>query len=245
MPKNKKSSPAPKKKKNNINLIVLLILAIVALIGIFTLKKVAIQEPDKLQNQGFDFSEKNGDFVPGEKKAYFEGQEIKALDAFPEYLGSAKDETNVLGDSNAAERWIEVDLSEQKIIAHEGDEIFLEAPISSGLDRSPTPSGEFTIWYKTKSQKMSGGEGRDYYYLPNVPYIMFFENEQVSGYKGYSLHGAYWHNDWGNQRSHGCVNLPIPIAEKLYYWTQPTTPEGKNIIRSTEDNPGTRIVIHE
>jgi lipoprotein-anchoring transpeptidase ErfK/SrfK len=92
---------------------------------------------------------------------------------------------------------------------------------------------------------MEGGSGNYYYYLPNVPYVMFFENAQVPGWKGYGLHGTYWHNDFGNQRSHGCVNLPTPIAERLYYWTTPTLPESRSVVYSNEGNPGTRIVIHE
>jgi len=92
---------------------------------------------------------------------------------------------------------------------------------------------------------MEGGEGRYYYNLPNVPYVMYFQNDKVPGWRGYGLHGAYWHNAFGTPRSHGCVNLPIPAAEKLYYWTTPTLPEGKSSVFSSEENLGTRIIIHE
>ena len=74
--------------------------------------------------------------------------------------------------------------------------------------------------------------------------FMFFGNEKLPWGRGYSLHGAYWHNDFGTVHSHGCVNLQIPIAERLYYWTTPQVPEGKNYIR-VDDGSGTRIVIHE
>jgi lipoprotein-anchoring transpeptidase ErfK/SrfK len=92
---------------------------------------------------------------------------------------------------------------------------------------------------------MEVGQGKYYYNLPNVPYVMFFENSQVPGYRGYGLHGTYWHNDFGKVHSHGCVNLPTPIAEKLYYWTDPQMPAGKSFMRSDRENPGTRIVIHD
>jgi len=92
---------------------------------------------------------------------------------------------------------------------------------------------------------MEGGEGKYYYNLPNVPYVMYFENPQVPGWRGYGLHGAYWHNDFGRQRSHGCVNLPVDVAKEIYYWISPVLSENKNSIRSTDSNPGTRIVIHE
>jgi hypothetical protein len=92
---------------------------------------------------------------------------------------------------------------------------------------------------------MEGGSGRGYYNLPNVPYTMFFENSEVPGWRGYGLHGTYWHNDFGRQKSHGCVNLPTPIAKQLYEWTTPVLPEGKGMVRADANNVGTRILIHE
>lgn len=151
---------------------------------------------------------------------------------------------SVLG-SNSENKWIEVDLSEQKLVAHEGDSIFIETPVSTGLPRTPTPTGEFRIWIKLRSARMQGGTGKYYYNLPNVPYVMYFSNSQVPGYRGYGLHGAYWHNDFGVRRSHGCVNLPIPVAEKLYYWVTPNIPEGKSMVKSSNENLGTRIIIHD
>lgn len=151
----------------------------------------------------------------------------------------------VLGVANPSSRWIEIDLSEQKLKAWDGDSLFLETPIASGLPWWPTPQGEFRIWIKLRYTKMEGGSGRYYYYLPNVPYVMFFENDSVPGWKGYGLHGTYWHNSFGTPRSHGCVNLPTDIAEKLFYWTTPTVPQGKWVVWSSNGNPGTRIVIHE
>jgi lipoprotein-anchoring transpeptidase ErfK/SrfK len=144
----------------------------------------------------------------------------------------------VLGDSTG-EKWIEVDLGKQKMIAHQGDQIFLESLISSGLWNS-TPVGEYHIWYKIRSTKMEGGsrQNNTYYYLPNVPYSMFF-------YGDYGIHGTYWHSNFGHPMSHGCVNTPTTIAEKLYYWTDPQIPAGKYSVRSTAANPGTRIVIHK
>jgi lipoprotein-anchoring transpeptidase ErfK/SrfK len=174
-----------------------------------------------------------------QKKAYFEEQEI----IIPE-IALKETKSPVLGVSDQ-ERYIEVDLSDQKLTAWEGNQIFLESLVSTGLPWWPTPTGEFRIWAKARATKMEGGEGRYYYYLPNVPYVMFFENSRVPGWRGFSLHGTYWHNDFGKVHSHGCVNLPTPVAQRLYYWTSPTTPEGHSFIRTTESNPGTRIVIHE
>ena len=63
---------------------------------------------------------------------------------------------------------------------------------------------------------MSGGEGNDYYYLPNVPFVMYFYNAQISQGRGFALHGAYWHNSFGRVASHGCVNVPLASAQWLY-----------------------------
>jgi lipoprotein-anchoring transpeptidase ErfK/SrfK len=49
------------------------------------------------------------------------------------------------------------------------------------------------------------------YYLPNVPYVMYF-------YRGYGLHGTYWHHNIGTPMSHGCVNLPTAEAGWLFNW---------------------------
>jgi len=157
---------------------------------------------------------------------------------------SSKKLSSVLG-STSEEKWIEVDLSQQKLWAWEGDKLFLETLVSTGLPWWPTPQGEFRIWAKTRATKMEGGEGKYYYNLPNVPFVMFFENDKIPGYRGFGLHGTYWHSDFGNVHSHGCVNLPTLIAEKLYYWTNPIIPEGRFFVKASDENPGTRIIIHE
>jgi lipoprotein-anchoring transpeptidase ErfK/SrfK len=177
-----------------------------------------------------------GDFSP-EEKAYFEDKEVKPPLAVLPTLPA--NEIKVLGETSGAEKWIEVDLSEQKIRAWEGNHLFLESLVSTGK-WGRTPTGEYRIWGKFKYAKMSGGSQalHTYYYLPNVPYIMYYQN-------GFSLHGTYWHNNFGQTMSHGCTNLPTPVAEKLFYWTTPTVPSGVNAVRATADDPGTRIVVHE
>lgn len=179
------------------------------------------------------------EFTESPQAAIFEGREI----AVPKTAFN-KGNSLVLGQSSS-EKWIEVDLSEQKLKAWDGDTLFLETLVSTGLPWWPTPKGEFRIWSKVRATKMEGGTGKYYYNLPNVPYVMFFENAEVAGSRGFSLHGTYWHSDFGNVHSHGCVNLPTPIAEKLYSWVMPFTGEKKGFTRATEDNPGTRVLIHE
>jgi hypothetical protein len=185
---------------------------------------------------GCDFAAATGDFEEGETTAYFNNQPLQ-----PPQLALEEPEASlVLGEeASAEEKWIEVDLSEQKLIAWEGDRPVFETLISSGLT-GRTPTGEFRIWGKFKYTKMSGGSKQDgsYYYLPNVPYTMYF-------YKGYGLHGTYWHNNFGQRMSHGCVNLPTMAAERIFYWSTPTLPVGKNSVRASEGNPGTRVIVHD
>lgn len=173
-------------------------------------------------------------------KAVFEGNNL-----FVPQIAYAQENNQVLGLADPAERWIEVDLSDQKLRAWDGTDLFLETPISSGLPGTPTPTGEFRVWVKLRAAKMEGGSGRGYYYLPNVPYVMYFENENIPGWKGYGIHGAYWHNEFGTPRSHGCVNVPIPTAEKLYYWATPVLPENKGSVFASTENQGIKIIIHE
>lgn len=107
--------------------------------------------------------------------------------------------------SNGGEHWIDVNLSEQRVYAYEGDTLVNSFVVSTGTWQTPTVTGKFKIWIKVRSQAMTGPG----YYLPDVPYVMYF-------YKDYGLHGTYWHNNFGTPMSHGCVNLTIPDSEWLY-----------------------------
>lgn len=131
----------------------------------------------------------------------------------------------ILGDnisvSNNPDRRIEVDLTNQRLYAYEKNQLIYNFLISSGSwDR--TPRGNFTIWIKIRSQKMSGGSKKlgTYYYLPNVPYILFFYNEKISKRTGYSIHGTYWHDNFGTPMSHGCINMKTSEAALIYNWAE-------------------------
>jgi hypothetical protein len=183
----------------------------------------------------------SGEIDSSERIAIFEKKEV----IIPNFkFDQPENQKQVLGYSSV-EKWVEVDLSEQKLKAWEGDHLFMETPVSTGLPWTPTPTGEFKIWIKLRATKMEGGSGKYYYYLPNVPYTMFFENDQVPGWRGYGLHGTYWHNDFGTQRSHGCVNLPTEKAKELYYWASPVLSDGRSSVKADASNPGTRVVIHD
>lgn len=151
----------------------------------------------------------------------------------------------ILGESNPeGEKRIAVDLTNQRLLAFEGDEIKYNFLISSGT-WGRTPTGTFRIWSKFRYTKMSGGSKQlgTYYYLPNVPFVMFFYNDEVPMSKGYSLHGTYWHDNFGTPMSHGCINMKTEEVEQLFYWAQPEL-NGQKTMRATKDNPGTKIVIY-
>lgn len=157
-------------------------------------------------------------------------------------LSQKEVKTTVLaGETAAGEKHIYVDLTHQTLSAYQGDTLFMQAPISSGK-WSPTPPGEYTIWEKLKATRMTGGQGADFYDLPNVPYVMFFSGPNADAGRGFSLHGTYWHNNFGHPMSHGCVNMRTIDAKKLYEWANPET-VGNTTVAST-DNPGTKITIY-
>jgi len=150
-------------------------------------------------------------------------QQLPPQDPVVPEIISAQSE-NVLGDSTLPKR-IEVDLTNQHLYAFENDQLVFDYTISSGT-WNRTPTGTFKIWAKIRSQKMSGGskEKGTYYYLPNVPYILFFYNEKTPKKVGYSIHGTYWHDNFGVPMSHGCVNMRTPEAEQIYKWADMDTP---------------------
>ena len=119
------------------------------------------------------------------------------------------------GEASTTQQII-VDRSDQKLYAYEDGELFMETSISTGLSLSPTPRGEFTIFKKTPSRYMQGPlpgiPGSDYYDLPGVPWNLYFTEQ------GAVIHGAYWHDSFGSQYSHGCVNVDPEIVRKLYDW---------------------------
>ena len=102
-------------------------------------------------------------------------------------------------------RLIDVDLSEQIVTAYDGVTPVRHFIVSTGTWQHPTLTGQFRVWVKLASTPMAGPG----YYLPGVPWTMYY-------YRGYALHGTYWHSNFGTPMSHGCVNLTIVEAEWLY-----------------------------
>lgn len=126
----------------------------------------------------------------------------------------------------AQEKRVEVDLNNQRLYAFTGEKKVFDFIISSGKPWWPTPTGIFYPWIKLRFSRMAGGSVANgtYYDLPNVPYVIYFGNSQIPNWRGFGLHGTYWHNNFGYPMSHGCVNLTISDMEKLYHWMELSTP---------------------
>lgn len=121
------------------------------------------------------------------------------------------------GETASTTKHILVDRSEQMLYAYDGDVLFAKEPISTGLAVTPTPRGSFYVYRKTPSRYMQGplpGISEKYYDLPGVPWNLFFT------YQGAVIHGAYWHDKFGQVWSSGCVNLMPEQAKKLYEWAE-------------------------
>lgn len=131
---------------------------------------------------------------------------------------------------------IEVSIDQQMLRAYEGSTLVLETPVSTGLAPNDTERGRWRIRYKVQTEDMRGatdpegnvvwvvGDGGDAppgsipYGVSDVPNVMYVNLDAEA------LHGAYWHNNFGNAMSHGCINLPLPVAEFLFGWAPIGTP---------------------
>ncbi len=149
-------------------------------------------------------------------------------------------------DLKPGEKWIDVNLSTQTLVAFEGDKPVYATLISSGRhndeDKSKdhrTVQGVFAIREKHVSATMDDdGAGDGTYSIQDVPWIMYFKGS-------YALHGAFWHAQFGHEKSHGCVNLEPVDARHIFEWVGPKLPPGWHGVRATDDNPGTRVVVHD
>ncbi|MCS6799637.1 MAG: L,D-transpeptidase family protein [Myxococcota bacterium] len=148
-------------------------------------------------------------------------------------------------DVGENEKWIDVDLTSQTLVAYEGDRPVYATLVSTGRVKDEsveelnheTPVGEFRITSKHVSHTMDGDHAVDGpYSIEDVPYVMYFQ-------LAYALHSAFWHDRFGRPRSHGCVNLAPDDARWLFRWTDPPLPPGWHGVYPTPERPGTRLYI--
>ena len=124
------------------------------------------------------------------------------------------------------EKWLDVNITKQTLVAYNGTEPVYATLISSGADGLDDPAhstatkrGIFRIHTKHVSTTMASDEVGEEFELRDVPYVQYFED-------GYALHGAYWHDRFGVPKSHGCINLAPEDARRLFFFTEPAVPEG-------------------
>lgn len=119
------------------------------------------------------------------------------------------------GDVPRGERWVHIDLDEQTLVAYEGDDPVYATLVSSGKPGRDTPTGLYRVQRKYLSKTMRGKDKVEgIYHVEEVPWTLYYRG-------AYAVHGAYWHNTFGNTRSHGCTNVAPADARWLYDFTSP------------------------
>jgi hypothetical protein len=140
---------------------------------------------------------------------------------------------------------IEVSLSDQMLYAYENNAVVFAARCATGAAFTiegegvadfRTAPGTYSIIRKRPSRHMLGFLGRaDQYDLPGVPFCSYFTAD------GAAVHGAYWHNDFGHPRSHGCVNVPPDVAKWVWRWVQPSASYEDTVLEVKQG--GTPVII--
>jgi hypothetical protein len=147
------------------------------------------------------------------------------------------------GWGTKGERWFDVNITKQSLIAYEGTKPVYATLISSGeaglgdsKETTATPRGIFRIHAKHVATTMASDEVGEEFELRDVPYVQYFDDA------GHAIHGAYWHDRFGVPKSHGCINLAPEDARRLFYFTTPNVPDAWH---GTQDGlHGTVVFIH-
>ena len=119
---------------------------------------------------------------------------------------------NLAPPAPSSGRAIVVSLSQQALWAYEDGAVVRSTYVSTGTEKFRTPTGVFTIIRKVPIEDMQGVIGDESWFVPDVPNVLYFTNV------GHALHGTYWHSNFGTPMSHGCINLPLDVAEWMYDW---------------------------
>lgn len=143
----------------------------------------------------------------------------------------------VTGDD---ETWVDVDVEQQVMVAYRGARPVYATLVSSGRERAgnETPLGVHRVWVKLAFSDMSNlsDEARSYYAIEQVPWVQYFQESN-------GFHAAFWHDDFGRRRSHGCVNLSPRDARWLFEFLGPPLPPGWDALFSTEAQPGAVVQV--
>lgn len=138
---------------------------------------------------------------------------------------------------DAGGKWLDVDLARQLVVAYVGTEPVFATLASTGKGGTSTPEGVYKITRKKAETTMRNDRSDEQSYSVAVPWAVYFQ-------EGYAFHGAYWHNNFGTPRSHGCVNLSPGDAYEIYQFTEPHMPPGWSTVYGHETQPGTVVWVH-
>lgn len=174
-------------------------------------------------------------FVKTRAGTWLRSQDIKTAPAPSKLPWFARNQT----------RWIDISILSQTLVLYEGSRPVYVTLVSTGRDglgdpdeTLSTPTGTFRIYQKHVTTTMDSEAADNEFELRDVPWVMYFKG-------GYALHGAYWHDDFGRPRSHGCVNLAPIDARYVFEWASPDTPRHFHASYAGETfGRGTLIHIH-
>jgi len=142
-------------------------------------------------------------------------------------------------------KWIDVSILNQTLVLWEGDRPVYATLVSTGKDglgdpqkTHSTPVGTFRVYQKHVTTTMDSAVADHEFELRDVPWVQYFKG-------GYALHAAYWHDDFGRSRSHGCINLAPIDARYAFFWSTPSVPEHWHGAYAVEPlDGGTIVSIH-
>jgi len=167
----------------------------------------------------------DGRFVRVGADAWIDRRDVRRATLAPPPPGTA-----------AGEKWLDVDLDQQTLVAYEGDRPVFATLVSTGKWGHLTPTGVARIASKHEAAGMTSDKAGEAYSVADVPWTMYYDGD-------YALHTSYWHDGFGSPRSHGCVNLAPRDARRLFQWSSPDVPAGWSTVYGDADNPGTLVRV--
>ncbi|MBU1219264.1 L,D-transpeptidase [Myxococcota bacterium] len=174
------------------------------------------------------FKEKNGiRYIKSEMGFYIPETHLRiaTISPAPSFLKST------------SEKWIEVNKSQQTMVAYEGNNPVFATLVSTARKGHETYPGVYRIFYKRVSQDISSRIGKKYTSrYENVPWIQFFDGDRA-------IHSSFWHNEFGSRNSRGCVEMSLSDSHFLFNWTTPHVPMGFYKMNQSAASPGTYIRI--
>jgi lipoprotein-anchoring transpeptidase ErfK/SrfK len=137
--------------------------------------------------------------------------------------------------TRADEKWFDIDLDKQILVAYEGARPVYATLVSTGKYGHFTPTLISRLASKHEATPMTSNK-EDVYSVADVPWTMFYDGN-------YAIHTSYWHDGFGGPRSHGCINLAPRDARLLYAWSSPDVPPGWSSVYGSEEQPGSLVRV--